>query len=155
MGQVLHVLPSLGPLGCIFSESKWTPSKKNGRAWQLTSVCVNQSPFQHVSKGSFSELIFKVSRQGETAFDYIYTYLLCPMKLGNQVGSRSWWFLRTCSESTIFNFSTCIMARWPNQKPPMSFTAKQGLHGNFPELNRVIHHRRLAVFQVCVCIYML
>ena len=118
-------------------------------------MCVWISPrFNMFSKGSFSELIFKVSRQGETAFDYIYTYLLCPMKLGNQVGSRSWWFLRTCSESTIFNFSTCIMARWPNQKPPMSFTAKQGLHGNFPELNRVIHHRRLAVFQVCVCVHL-
>ena len=84
-----------------------------------------------------------------------YTYLLSPMKLGNQVGSRSWWFLRTCSESTIFNFSTCIMARWPNQKTPMSFTAKQGLHGNFPELNRVITPPSTTCGLSSVCVYRL
>ena len=78
-------------------------------------MCVCESIL--ASKGSFSDLIFEVSQQGDTALGY----LQCPMKLGNQAGSRSWSLPRTCSESTIFIFSTCIMARWPSQKPPMPF----------------------------------
>ena len=102
------------------------------------------------SKGSFSDLIFEVSQQGDTALGY----LQCPMKLGNQAGSRSWSLPRTCSESTIFIFSTCIMARWPSQKPPMPFMANIRTTWEFPitQPSNQSNHRRLAVFQVCVCV---
>lgn len=62
--------------------------------------------------------------------------LPCPMKLVNQVGSRSSSLLCARLEANIFTFSTWswqdgqAMPSHAKPNPPMSFTAKQGLPGN-------------------------